>query len=1030
MAIEQMTYDTESVIHRAEAMGLDTRILYEAVIELAGEGLLTARCINAGASVLLNQLGLPEYFFRNISKDALKQVLRTVATNVSVIDERVVLRGEVSEARLAFDSGVQIRIATPQNRDRMEKVLNNVMHGNRVHYYYSPVHSYYTYIIYPEQPPEGSELGEDASPFAFTRVPATPRSTQRRYESFLSRCRHSAVPLVEVSPSANTDETRVMFRDDATQSPLPVIRRMLDDLGICLNRAYWETYRGSTGRVESICSLYLAGRPEESALSKAVTNLRGLLATPTGDLDSIYLAGDLSFEEYLFATLAHSFVHTFIHKGHASDQRIMESLPKELRNAFVRRVFDSDRSEYSRRVILEAIHQAPDLVKWLYRLFDGRFNPRREERLRQEELDKELSAFVEQAAVRFADDRTAFELFHFMTRIVTDVLKTNFYQEVKRSQALRLAPSVLDPLVFSDPVYGIFLVVGFYATGTHMRAADVARGGVRLIRVTPSNYEDELDAMPLLNYALGPVAQRLKHKDIAESGAKGVIVPRPCYARDGLNAVLDFTEGILDLVLPSEDRVDYLGQPEMVFFGPDEGTAGFMDAVAARARERGYRYWRTLTTGKSIGIPHDTYGRLSDGRVFGLIGRGDAGTELQVEGTPVLTTTDMEQIYREIGEKIDTSGMTTMGVMATLRTMLEHIGLAETDANLMMTGGPDGDLGGNQIQSFKGRICLVVDGGSILFDPDGLDRAELMRIAFARHTRPRRDSMAYPVEKLGPRGFRVPRAHGRFTLPDGTEVPDGAFFHRHFLTNPESRRYIEAARIQVFVPCGGMKDTINGENVRAFLSNFRELRLIVEGANVFFDETARDVIARESPILQVKDSTANKGGVTCSAIAEVLTSFLLGDRYEKMLVENPSLRADLIRSVFDLITANAVAETRGLLALHKATGQPLHALSIRTSLEILSLQEKLATRLEELLADEEILHAVIRAYVPRVLLDQLGTKRILSVLGRPELKPYRDAIVTKKIASMALYRHAAEWEPFLHRLEQDLVGTVRELIRG
>ena len=76
-----------------------------------------------------------------------------------------------------------------------------------------------------------------------------------------------------------------------------------------------------------------------------MTNLRGLLATPTGDLDGIYLAGDLSFGEYLFATLAHSFVHTFIHKGHASDLRIMESLPKELRNAFVRRVFDSDRSD-------------------------------------------------------------------------------------------------------------------------------------------------------------------------------------------------------------------------------------------------------------------------------------------------------------------------------------------------------------------------------------------------------------------------------------------------------------------------------------------------------------------------------------------------------------------------------------------------------------------------------------------------------------------------------------------------------------
>ncbi len=760
-----------------------------------------------------------------------------------------------------------------------------------------------------------------------------------------------------------------------------------------------------------------------------MTNLRGLLATPTGDLDSIYLAGDLSFEEYLFATLAHSFVHTFIHKGHASDLRIMESLPKELRNAFVRRVFDSDRSEYSRRVILEAIHQAPDLVKWLYRLFDGRFNPKREERLSQEELDKELSAFQEQAAVRFADDRTAFELFHFMTRIVTDVLKTNFYQEVKRSQALRLAPSVLDPLVFSDPVYGIFLVVGFYATGTHMRAADVARGGVRLIRVTPSNYEDELDAMPLLNYALGPVAQRLKHKDIAESGAKGVIVPRPCYARDGLNAVLDFTEGILDLVLPSEDRVDYLGQPEMVFFGPDEGTAGFMDAVAARARERGYRYWRTLTTGKSIGIPHDTYGRLSDGRVFGLIGKGDAGTELQVEGTPVLTTTDMEQIYREIGEKIDTSGMTTMGVMATLRTMLEHIGLAETDANLMMTGGPDGDLGGNQIQSFKGRICLVVDGGSILFDPEGLDRVELMKIALARHTRPRLDSRVFPENKLSARGFKVPRVAGEFKLPDGTVIPDAQFFHRNFLTDPQMRKYIAEAGIQAFVPCGGFKDTINGDNVQGFLELFQELQIIVEGANVFFDDASREYIARQSSILHIKDSSANKGGVTCSAIAEVLTAFVLGERYDAVLVDNPDTRSELIRAVFDLIAANTAAETQALLNLYESSGEPLYSLSIRTSLELLEMQDYLTERLDEILPLSDVIKQVIEGYVPEVLLKEQGLTKVKNLLNRAELQSYRNAIVTKKLAALALYRYAADWDGFQKRLQADFIGTLRGLFK-
>ena len=48
-----------------------------------------------------------------------------------------------------------------------------------------------------------------------------------------------------------------------------------------------------------------------------------------------------------------------------------------------------------------------------------------------------------------------------------------------------------------------------------------------------------------------------------------------------------------------------------------------------RARERGYKHWRTLTTGKSMGIPHDAYGLARDRQVFGLISRGSAGTELQ-----------------------------------------------------------------------------------------------------------------------------------------------------------------------------------------------------------------------------------------------------------------------------------------------------------------------------------------------------------------------------------------------------------------
>lgn len=1022
----------QSIVAISRDKGLDAALLYETVIELADEGLLTAGCLNAAAGILLTELGLPEYFFRNISKDALKRVLRAIASNMQLRDGQFVLRSEVSEARFDVDGGVQARIATPENRDRMEAILNTVMLGHRIEYYFGKEHHYYTYIIAPETCKMLEEMKEGESPFAFNQLsasPAVPESTRARYEAFLMRSRGSIIPLVEVSASAPSGETRIMFKEDFPHSPLPVIRQMLSELGITLNRAYWETYRGETNRTESICSLYLDGTPRKSALETAVVRLRALLAIQSGQLDDLYVGGALTFDEYIFAIAAYAFVHLFIYKDLTTDKDIMDGLSrKELRDALSKRIFDSNRSEYTRKVILDTIRQHPDFVKSLYRLFDRKFNPRHKHPADLRAIARELESYRQRAEIAFVDDRTGYDIFCFMTRIITHVHKTNFYKVEKRSFAFRLDAAMLDPLAFPQSVHGIFFVIGFYATCTHMRAADVARGGVRLIRVTPGNFETELDNMPLLNYALGPVAQRIKHKDIAESGAKGVIVPGVEYPRDGLNAMFDFSEGIMDLVQPCEAVVDYLGRPEMIFFGPDEGTASFMDAVALRARQRGYRHWRTMTTGKAIGIPHDTYGLTADRQVFGLLPQGEKGTELQLGGQSLLVTTEIEEIYDRIGDRIDASGMTTIGVMACLRTVLRHAGLDESSVRLMMTGGPDGDLGANQIQSFKGRICLITDGGSVLFDPEGLDRKELMKLALARHTHPRLNSMAYPTSRLSPRGFRVPRVSGRFQLPDGSVIEDGAFFHRSFLTNPSVRKYVEGANLQVFVPCGGFKDTINAENVRSFIEIFKELRIIVEGANVFFDDTARELIATQTSILHIKDSSANKGGVTSSSIAEVLSAFLLGDNYEKVLVRNRKAKAEIIREVFDLVTQNAVAETTMLLALHDKTRTPLYKLSVQTSEQIFALQDRLYARMDLLLKNERIVTAVLKAYIPAAFLKRVGMPKILRIFGNPELRPYRDAILTKKIAAMALYRYAADWDNFLKRLEADFLGTIQETV--
>ncbi len=1027
----RLRMESSSIVAAAQAGGLEASVLYESVIELAGEGLLTAGCLNAAAGVLLTQLGLPQYFFRNVTKDALKRILRTIATHMQYKDGAFVLRSEVSEAPVAVAEGVQARLATAENRDRMEAVLNRVMTGSRIEYYFGREHQYYTYIIRPEPCRKWEELKPDESPFAFNQCAGgqeIPQVTRERYEEFLGRSKASVLPLVEVSRAAPADETRIMFVDDFNRSALPVIRQMLSELHITLNRAYWETYRTPSGRIESVCSMYLDGEPRRAVLDKAVERLRALLAIQAGDLDDLYVGGALTFPEYLFAIAACAFVHTFISKDQPGDQAIMDGLArKELRDAFAKRIFDGNRAEYTRQGILDTLRRRLDLLKQLHKLFDRKFNPRHRGKADLKAIDRELAAFRQRAAIAFVDDRTGGDIFLFMTRLITHTQKTNFYRVAKRSTAFRLDPALLDRLVFPGKVHGIFFVIGFYAVATHMRAEDIARGGMRLIRVTPGNYENELDNMPLLNYALGPVAQRLKHKDIAESGAKAVIVPGVEYARDGLSAVLDLTEGVMDLVQGGEDIVDYLGRPEMIFFGPDEGTAGFMDAVAERARARGYKHWRTITTGKSIGIPHDTYGLLRDRRVFGLVALPQ-GTQLELDGVPQFVTTDMDRIYARIGERIEASGMTTMGVMAVLRVLLEHTGLREEEVNLMMTGGPDGDLGANQVQSFRGRICLIVDSGSILFDPDGLDRRELMKIAFARHTAPRLNSLAYPAEKIGRRGFRVPRAPGQVRLPDGTLIADGAFFHRQFLVNPDSRKFIAEANLRAFVPCGGFKDTINAENVRAFAAVFKELRVIVEGANVFFDDTAREVLAAETPILQIRDSSANKGGVTSSSIAEVLTAFLLGEEYDKVLVRNAAARSDLIRAVFDLIARNAAAEARMLLALHARTKTPLYRLSVQTSEQLLALQERLYGSLDALLKRREIVEAVLRAYVPGALVERLGLARIQRTLDTAEMRPYRDALLTKKLAAMAIYRHAQEWEAFLRRLDADTLGTLAEVV--
>jgi len=1025
------------IIDRADALNLNIRILYEAVIDLSAQGLITAHCINLAAGILLNDLGLPSYFFENITKDSLKQILSSITSSIAIQDDRVVLVGRV--AHIDFDLGQgsevqRVRIATRETRDAMEKFMETMISGHRREYYYSRENEYYTYIFRPETVNDFTKHEFKASPFLFNLAgdyTATPEPTRMRYEKFLRDCKASVTPLVKAFNLPATAETRIMFNSNFATPQIPTFRQLLKDHGFTLMRAYWEPYWDDTDVPTSICSLYIRGEISRTRETELTRDIQDFLAFNVGPVTNLYVEKKLTYQEMLFTGNAIDFARIFIFSENKaqSDSAIMSRLDdRACEEAFADRIHKAARAAFDTRTIEAEVTARPGLLKALYELFAQRFDPALTPLQSATDQTELLETFHRMCRTRLTEHPTALQIFRFMVKLVTNCQKTNFYTPGKRAYSFRMDSDILDPLVYNRPVYGIFFINGHYAAGIHMRSADIARGGLRLVTSGPASHKRQMENAALLSFILGPRDRRLKHKDICEDGAAGVIVLHPVYGEYPKDAVLDFTEGILDLTLPNENVVDYYGQPEILFFEPDRGTAGLMDTVALRAKERGYTHWRTIATEKGCGIRHDNFGYLNSGKLFSILPAGDGLTDLQINGKSQLATQDLEKIRKEISGKIKTMGMTTTGMMAAFRTLINHDNAREKDLNLMVIGGPGGRLGGNELLCYQGRICLAIDNEGLLFDPAGLDPGELEKLALSARSGIAAGTLAFPSDMLSPGGFKVPATAARTFLPDGTVIEKSALFHRDFLFNPEMRAYIRRANIRACLPCGGFKEGVTDSTITSFLGNFKELEFIVEGAGLFFDNDARRHIATNTCIRHLKETTANKGGVFSSVMAEVLPGFLLGDQYETALLEDSKVCGDLVREILSLVETHAAAETKILIHRCKADPHiPLFAQSDKAGEEILTLQDIFRTRLNTILKQKTLVWKILTAYIPKTLVKLMGKKRITEILNTDTMQEYRDAIITKRLAVTAFYRFGLEWENFMAALEKDFTGTVAEL---
>merc|ERR1712194_261373 len=389
--------------------------------------------------------------------------------------------------------------------------------------------------------------------------------------------------------------------------------------------------------------------------------------------------------------------------------------------------------------------------------------------------------------------------------------------------------------LYPEIPYGVYMVMGRGFFGWHCRFREIARGGIRCVK-SPSREVYLRNAASLFEetYNLAYTQQK-KNKDIAEGGSKGTILLDTTDQSKARDAFLKYCDSLLDIMVPpplyqqetSENTPLYshLKSPEVLFFGPDENTADYMDLGAKRAKERNYQYPLSFTTGKSQelgGVAHDVY------------------------------------------------GITTTGVHEYVLCLLKELGIEEENITKFQTGGPDGDLGSNEILISKDRTIAIVDGSGVAHDPAGLNREELERLAKSR-----KPIKFFNPKKIGPNGFLVPVEQMPVTLPDGTTFKSGTVLRNQF-------PLLKYAKADLFVPCGGRPASITLSNVKSVLQQWK---YVVEGANLFFTDDARMVLEKNGIIL-FKDASSNKGGVTCSSF-EVLAALSMEPQIHKECLTVP-----------------------------------------------------------------------------------------------------------------------------------------------
>jgi glutamate dehydrogenase len=893
-------------------------------------------------------LGIDEYYFRTMPvEDIAKHLIAIVASQL--VSQQ---GGEGVGIQLMNESPDRAVYIVQEDEARTEEVETRIEQRYatfRLSSYLTKDPSGKNYLrLYILTRPAFPKRKDESRPPVFTEVvnqefvEQSEAVTVERYRRAWEAMGRSEAPYVLIGDKTGTNETRIMvgIHEHRKRMFLVSFGHILNKYNLHSNRKYIEPFADG----KRIYSFYF-DRLERDTAEEFARDFGVAVNLPDHALTELYTREIFPAQQTLYAIAAASFAQQFL-TALTEEYATLSSALKDQPEA--RGILDTIKMRlvkdtYSESRIARTVTEHPDIVLMLYQHFSALLHPARYDEKSAAESEQEIATKLS-ADIPSEHDRAIFRSFLQFNR---SILRTNFFSRQKTCVGFRLDPAFLSSADFPERPFGIYFLVGRSFVGFHIRFRDIARGGIRIITSSNANaYEKNLDTLFIENYNLA-LTQQKKNKDIPEGGAKGTILLHRRSQDEHIDAFRSFIDGLLELMTPGDEVHDRLGHHEILFLGPDEHTAELMNWAAVYARDRRYPYWKAFTTGKRPslgGVPHDTY------------------------------------------------GMTTAGIHEYVVGVLDKLGLRESEITKIQTGGPDGDLGSNEILLSRDRTLCVIDGSGVLFDPKGLDRRELKRIA-----RKRVMAREYQRGLLSSRGFFVDVADKKVKLPDGTFVPNGEELRNEFHLHP-------LARADLFVPCGGRPGAVNINNWRNLLDRdgTPKFRIIIEGANLFITEDAR-LRLEEHGVVVIKDASTNKGGVTSSSL-EVLASLALSDReYDKhMRVTDggiPEFRTRYIKDILTTIRQNARAEFDLLWRERERTGLPFTTLTNAASEKINAITDAIFS--SSLVKDPTLRARVVSDYTPPSLLALVGLKKILERVPQN----YLNAIIATRMATRFVYGH-------------------------